>query len=271
MTNQTKNYCLTIFDSNELNNLKHETIQYSAYGEETCPTTQRKHYQTFVVFKTKRRFLFVKTLFPSSHIEPMKGSFLSNEKYCSKEGTLIEYGEKPMDQKTKGEKGKEYWDEQLKLAREDPEKCDSKLQITHTRNLQLIHTNFKRKQHFEQLDTLQNEWFVGDSGTGKSSTARKENPNAYIKQCNKWFNDYDYQETIIIDDLDTQHEYMAYFINQWADHYPFPAETKGGQITIRPKKIIITSRYTADNIFKDCSTIESINRRFKYRHFQSTP
>ena len=37
-----------------------------------------------------------KKLFPTAHIEVMRGSFTDNEKYCSKEGVLVEYGEKPF-------------------------------------------------------------------------------------------------------------------------------------------------------------------------------
>jgi len=141
--------------------------------------------------------------------------------------------------------------------------------MTCLKNLELVHMKYKRRKVMDTLTELEHEWFIGDSGTGKSSTARRENPGAYIKQCNKWWDGYKCEEVVIIDDLDTNHEYMAYFINQWADHYAFPAEIKGGTLMIRPKKLIITSRYSPDQIFKDVSTISSINRRFKFRHFES--
>jgi len=266
MTNRSTNYCLTIFNLDLIPQLQHKYIKYSAYSHEICPTTNKPHLQAFVVFKHKLSPKQVLEIFPLQHHAIMRGSFLSNEIYCSKEGNLIEYGTKPMSQEDKGLKGKEYWDEQVKLAIQDPKLCDSKLQCTHIRNLQIIH-QINKKRKFPQLDILTNEWFIGDTQTGKSSTARKENPDAYIKQCNKWWNDYDNEEVVIIDDIDLTHEYMAYNINQWADHYEFPAETKGGQMKIRPTKIIITSRYTPDQIFKDVSTIASINRRFTFRHF----
>ena len=45
------------------------------------------------------RFGGWKELFPTAHIEKMKGNFAQNEKYCSKEGKLIEFGELPKQDK----------------------------------------------------------------------------------------------------------------------------------------------------------------------------
>jgi hypothetical protein len=36
-----------------------------------------------------------KKLFPGARIEAMLGDFKSNEKYCSKEGQLIDHGQRP--------------------------------------------------------------------------------------------------------------------------------------------------------------------------------
>lgn len=267
MNKTFRNYCLTIFDFNEVSNLQHESIRYSAYGDEKCPTTGKEHKQAFICFKDACRFSAVKKLFPTSHIETMKGRLEDNEKYCSKEGSYHEYGTKPMTRKKQGEEGAQFWKEQRALAEQDPALCDDKWYCNNPKAVEFIHQQAKRRRKLPTLDVLEHEWFIGDSGTGKSSTARKENPDAYIKQCNKWWDGYNDEDVVIIDDLDTTHEYMAYWINQWADHYPFPAEVKGGGCSIRPRKLIITSRYMPDQIFKDNSQIQSITRRFKFRHF----
>ena len=39
-----------------------------------------------------------KELFPTAHIEKMKGNFAQNEKYCSKEGKLIEFGDRKANE-----------------------------------------------------------------------------------------------------------------------------------------------------------------------------
>jgi hypothetical protein len=66
-----------------------------AYAEETCPTTQKKHYQAFAYAHDKMKLSGWKKLFPTAHIEEMRGSFTENEKYCSKEGMLTEQGVRP--------------------------------------------------------------------------------------------------------------------------------------------------------------------------------
>lgn len=265
----SRKWVLTIYDFNEVEALHDSRVRYAAYGDEICPTTNRPHKQAFLYLHTPARLTQLKKLFPTAHLEIMQGTFSQNEKYCSKMGTGLyhEIGSKPMTAEEKGELGADFWIRQVIQAEIDPSMCEPKLQITHFGNLQKIHERAKRKRKLPTMDVLEHEWFVGESGSGKSSTARRENPDAYIKQCNKWWCGYDDQDVVIIDDLDTTHEWMAYSINQWADHYPFPAEIKGSGMTIRPRKFIITSRYMPDQIFKDPSTIESINRRFKFRHF----
>jgi len=54
-----------------------------------------KHFQMFSFAREKMRLTGWKKLFPTSHIKQMQGNFEQNEKYCSKEGTLVEHGVRP--------------------------------------------------------------------------------------------------------------------------------------------------------------------------------
>ena len=83
------------------NDLKENDIQYVAYALETCPETKKLHHQAWAYSEKKISFAAWKKKFMllcgNCHFEQIKGSFASNEKYCSKSGELIEIGQKPME------------------------------------------------------------------------------------------------------------------------------------------------------------------------------
>ena len=118
-----------------------------------------------------------------------------------------------------------------------------------------------------QLSHLDNHWLWGATGTGKSKYARETWPNHYLKDITKWWDHYDGQPNILVDDLDPDHKFMAKQLKNWSDHYPFTPEIKGGRLPpIRPASIIVTSQYKPEQIFTD-EDATAIRRRFQVRHF----
>jgi hypothetical protein len=93
-------------------------------------------------------------------------------------------------------------------------------------------------------------------------------PGAYLKvPQNKWWDDYNGEEDVLIEDFDASDEYMGKFFKQWVDRYAFRVEVKRGGMVIRPKRIIITSNWSIDQCFKDDKVRKPIERRFHQVEF----
>jgi len=69
-----------------------------------------------------------------------------------------------------------------------------------------------------ETDDVRGLWYVGPPGTGKTTFARTEWGSVYIKAQNKWFDNYKGEETIVLDDLDS--DCLAHYIKIWADKWP---------------------------------------------------
>lgn len=273
-----KNWCITI------NNPVDEDIQqfkdieeftaYYIYGAEVGASGTR-HLQCYICFKGGRTLPGIKRLWPRAHFEVANGTPQQASDYCKKDGKYQEFGTLPAARNVKGgEATQAKWKQivtfakeqkMLELAEQHPREF-----ITNYRGLKQIGFDFNKAP--ADLDEPCGEWLVGESGAGKSFTARKENPGFYLKMMNKWWDNYKGEDVVILEDLDPSYEQsMQYFLKIWSDAYAFPVEIKNHCVNIRPKKFVVTSQYRIEELFKDKKIIEALQRRFKVRVIQRLP
>jgi len=233
------------------------------------------HLQAFISFKQDKSFSFVKKCFPTAHIEgkARKSTYQQAAAYCRKDNNYTEHGILPIDPHVAGGvKQKENWEEIRERAKSgDIDSLPGKIYVTHYRNLKAIAEDNMLCE--EDLPDVCGEWIYGPPGVGKSHRARAENPGAYIKSSNnKWFTAYRGQDVVILDEMELDAAFMGHSLKIWADKYKFQAESKGGGFVIRPKKFVVTSNYSIEEIFGAGTQMAlAIARRFKVIHITALP
>lgn len=238
-----------------------EGAKYVVAGREIAPTTLTPHLQCYVYFNEPVRFSKMKDLHPTAAWFKARGSAQQNRAYCSKNGDFLELGEIPL---TPSDGAKMTNTERWTLAKE------GRFEELDPENVKIYEYIYAKYQTVEDRPILDNVWIYGPSGCGKSSRVRQEHEAFYSKPMNKWWDGYQREDVVVLDDFDPNHgSYLSYYLKIWADHYSFNAEVKGGMMHIRPKTIIITSQYTIEDCFRlkdgspDHPTIDAISRRFK--------
>lgn len=272
-----KSYAFIVTINNPTQTLREFVDQLVELGAQSVNAQVEKgqsgttHIQACFKFGSQRSFAAIKKQLPTAHIESCK-SYFDSYKYCSKSDTRvsgpIRYGPAPIPPKRKGRTSKEFNELVLDGSIEDLVR-DGTVHIGQYPKLVAASQLFKlRTASNSSLAKLENEWHYGPTGTGKSRGVTEKYPNLFRKNPNKWWDGYQGEEVVLIDDFDkTLHSCLGYYIKIWGDHYPFKAECKGSTMQIRPQKIIITSNYHPKDIWSDPQTLQPIMRRFKVHRY----
>lgn len=210
--------------------------------------------------------------------EPVRNSFWKNkpmwtkglrseaaaervEQYCSKTETRLdgpyEYGSKPFKRNSKTD-----W-KAARVAAEEGRWQDiaAEIYIPYYGNLKKIHAEM---QTANTTDEVRGIWIYGPPGVGKTHYARNTFPNHFVKSQNKWFDGYQGQENIIIDDFDKNGSCLSHYLKIWADKWAAYGEIKGAMVPLQHKHFIITSNYLPTDLWDDAILIEAVQRRFYF-------
>ncbi len=270
---KSRNWCWTLnnytamelVDIEAYFNTKHG--MYLCYGKETGDNGT-PHLQGYSHFTSPQAFSAVKRMNNRVHLEMCKGNAEENIQYCSKDPTapFTEFGTRPVSQQVANTLKQKRFIELSKagdfatIEEEMPGKF-----IQQYRTMKQLATDYMVKP--QDLEGCCGIWIYGETGSGKTTAARTEYGEYFSKTTNKWWDGYQGEETVIIEDLDPNHNKLGHHLKLWTDKWSFPAEVKCGMRCLRPTRVIITSQYSIEEIFPDePATVEALKRRCKVIH-----
>lgn len=217
-------------------------VTFVRYQRELCPVSNREHFQIYIELNSPQRLTRLRDEcegLSNSWLQPRKGSQRQAMAYCSKEDTRIEgpwdYGEKH----NQGERA------DLEAVKIDLDKGHSMKRIAedHFPAFTRYHNSFRQ---YKRLQAVKRDWameiyiVIGPSGTGKTRWARETFPDAYWKPHGKWWDNYDGQDTVIIDEMYGNRFSFTELLNLM-DRYPHSIEIKGGSVEFTSHTLVLTS------------------------------
>lgn len=246
---------------------------YICIGLETCPSTGRKHFQGWFTTKTPRAEGGIKAQFPGIHIEKVASNSKDCIEYCTKEQVWLVRGEPILTPSVRGAMGGSASAaraaEAIAIAKSgDQQKLETEFADLWMNRNSFFKDLIEKAKKLMQLSDIKNVWISGPPGCGKTRWVHDnvEQGQLYNKQATKWWDHYDGQGFVLIDDV-TPDNFKGLHLSllEWADRYPFRCEIKGGSIFIRPKHIIVTSNYTLEEVLTKSNVNmchDALQRRF---------
>lgn len=196
-------------------------------GKEGTP-----HLQGYVEWKSSKKFDTLKNLNERIHWEERKGKSEQAATYCKKEGNFFEKGKlsKP-GKRTDLEKIGDL------IIEKTPMK---EIALQNPAHFIRYHRGMKALAEILKEDRKERpyvEWRWGSTGVGKTRYCVEKHKSYYIKDGTKWWDGYDQQEAIIIDDFAGMD--LREFL-RLCDWYKYQGEVKTGYTKINSPFIYIT-------------------------------
>lgn len=287
-TTKKRCYMLTINNptSADVINLWNHDCKYLVFQlEKGIQGTQ--HIQACIYYENPRAW--PKKAFPNAHIEPAKMA-VNAIAYCKKEDTRMkegiladgatftapeagfwEKGEQP-------EKGRRTDLENVarmisvdKKKLEEVAELEPSYYVRYHKGLQALQSIIQK--HRTEMPAV--IWLWGKAGVGKTRYPIDKHgiDNCYIKTLKGWWDGYNQQDVIIIDDF-TPTDWDFRDLLRLTDRYPYTAQIKGGTVKINSSFIYITCEYHPEQVYRnvdsigkstdDKNTLHQLLRRIKH-------
>lgn len=246
-----RHWCITFFKKPLVS--KDERIRYAIYGKETCPSTGRVHWQSYVELNKPCRIAGLKKLFGDDtlHAEIRKGSREEARDYCKKDNDFTEMGKWITGQGHRTDLDsiiKELQNEKKlnELIIEQPGTyCRYRNGL---KDISAVVTKSKRR-NFRKVEVI---LLTGPTGCGKTRFAMEEMKDQGYKICGSnlaWWQDYEGEECILIDEYDNDIK-VTELLNI-LDGYELRLNVKGSHTYANWNKVYITTNLKPEELHRN--------------------
>lgn len=217
------------------------------------------HYQGYVQFAKKRTLAHCRGLLPFAHWEVARGTPMENRAYCTKLETRapghdpIEFGEVELAIRA-GQRS------DIEIAIATIRAGCSELQLMgQSPSFWLNHPNVIGRvrtlvgagpQSIRESAGVTCDLLVGPPGLGKSRFAYTEYPDAYYKPDGSWFDGYEGQSTVVLEDFSGD-SFPSTTLLKLIDRYPLRSPVKGGFVRMVASHFVITANDDPGNWYRD--------------------
>jgi len=249
-------WCFTSYDTDGHPPFDNQLTVYITYQKERCPTTQRLHWQGYIELRTAATRATVKSILGSdgAHCELARGGDAAID-YCHKEETRVEG---PFEF---GERGGPIGGRRTDLdAVAERVRRPGGLDWV-VNNVPAMYIKYHRgihalRNHFigvrDPATPPDVRVYHGPSGAGKTRAVYDEQKHLgiYQKDGSKWWDGYDGQGCILMDDWAGSDAVPPTELLKILDRYPHRVETKGGYVVLGPAIIILTSMISHEEWYR---------------------
>nr|QGR26085.1 replication-associated protein [Gull circovirus] len=222
------------------------------------------HLQGFLHFKQKQRLTALKKLFPRAHFEKARGSDQQNADYCGKDGEILTMIGTPSDNKPSDLAGAvaavKRGSQMSEIAREF-----SEVFVKYGRGLRDLRLLIGCPPRDFKTEVIV---LIGPPGCGKSKLANEMEGSKFYKMKGDWWDGYDNQDIVIIDDFYGWLPYCECL--RLCDRYPHRVPVKGAYVEFTSKKIVFTSNRHVDGWWKGEIEKSAFYRRINVYKFYET-
>jgi len=259
---QKRDWCFTYNNYTEEGErqVREYPCRYMVYGHEVGDSGT-PHLQGYVEFKSPKRLSTLKKQLPKEiHWEARRGTAKQASDYCKEDGDFFEKGEMTRQGERTDLHGvvEMIREPVAAIAEAHPTEF-----IKYQRGIIALRNATVLKPRTGPATVV---WLWGSTGVGKSRFAFDEHESVYIKDGTMWWDGYDQQEAIVVDDYDGKWPFRNFL--QFLDRYPFQGQVKGGYVHINSPFIYVTCEFPPETLYSGTELAQVRRRLSHVFHFQ---